>query len=328
MLAERRDGVQADRETELAKREATRGAEPDEVGLRYRREADCAVLQHMREQRLQVRAPLRDEPREAERIEQQPARAQRILGRPAPFRAKARELSCFCCQPERRRNHQAVERIVHALRGHERPRQIHAHLPVDAARMDEVAMRGFSELDCPSAVVLVVRHATGALERAHPAGEVVVVLAVAIPLEVRIVGLARRALRQPLADAQPARRRMRRVGIVRAQHFVHLSDQALGQFEEAPLAAAEVEPEPGVHGKGVGPEVAPRRHLAGKTGRVGECVEDGDRPVFAPVDHIAVLQAIYRVRRLPGVEAWPTPAPPDARWWRTRSSSAACARSP
>jgi len=61
--------------------------------------------------------------------------------------------------------------------------------------MDEVAMRGSSELDCPSAVALVVCYAAGALERAHPAREVMVVLAVPIPLEVRVVRLARRALR-------------------------------------------------------------------------------------------------------------------------------------
>ena len=55
-------------------------------------------------------------------------------------------------------------------------------------------MRRLCQLDRPAVIAFLAGDARGALERLHPFGEVVVVLAVPLPFQLGIEGLVGRAL--------------------------------------------------------------------------------------------------------------------------------------
>ena len=163
-----------------------------------------------------------------------------VMSGPAGAPPSSVAVACSCTQVI-----EAVERIVLPHRRHERPRQIDAHLPGHrpAVPRRRTRRRACATSASSRAHRLKLRlpcRARDLIERVHPLGQVVEVLAVAVPLELLVERLARAALGQRLADAQAAARRVRGAGLLvepaqpagarrrRAmppQHVVHLIDQ-------------------------------------------------------------------------------------------------------
>ena len=184
--------MQPQSEAELAEGESPRRRRTEPNRARRGGHADFGIGEHLDEERLEPQA------REGERVEEQAAGAERIVGGPAPAFAHARELARLALESERCRRHQAVERIVHPHRRHERPRKIDTHFPVKprrrARRVGESAMRRLRQLERPAVIALLARDPRSALERVQPLGKVVVVLAVALPFQLGVEGLVGRAL--------------------------------------------------------------------------------------------------------------------------------------
>ena len=92
----------------------------------------------------------------------------------------------------------------------QRARQIDAHFPVHPLagavswHIRERAVRRVGELARPSVEHRLAGRARHLIERVHPLREVVEVLAVAVPLEPLVEGLAGSALGQGLADPEAA----------------------------------------------------------------------------------------------------------------------------
>lgn len=169
-------------------------------------------------------------------------------------------------------------------RGNERAREIDAHLPREArglvrARREqrttrsERCVRDGRELARLTAVAHLAREARDLIEAARPLRKVMKVLAFSVPLEALVEGLAGRPLRQRLADAQPAARRMKRalviiestqpaatrvIGPVPPEHRVHLIDEVERELAVMRVAGAPGEREEIADGEGVRPEVAAR----------------------------------------------------------------------
>ncbi|HEX6266084.1 MAG TPA: protein-L-isoaspartate(D-aspartate) O-methyltransferase [Burkholderiales bacterium] len=138
-------------------------------------------------------------------------------------------------------------------------------------------MGGPRQVHCPAVVALVVGGRTCALQRVHPFGQVVVVLTIPIPFEVRVVRLVRLAFRQRLADPQAATRRTSIVDPMRAKDLMRLLDQALRKIEEPPLARVLEQAHPGQHRERVGPKIASGLPGAGKTARQGKAFSRSQR---------------------------------------------------
>ncbi len=189
---------------------------------------------------------------------------------------------------------QPVKRIVPARARHQRLGEIRPHLPhhVEAAigqAADEGAVGRLHQLDRPDDAARLRKRAAGLGQRMGPFGEIVVILALALPFEIGIEGRIGRALGQGLADPEPAQGGMGAgllarkaaqpplagiVGAVLAQHLVHLADQRLGEAGVFLPPCGALQGEEIAQGKGVRPEVAPLGGGAGEAGAGGEIFHD------------------------------------------------------
>ena len=145
----------------------------------------------------------------------------------------------------------------------QRARQIDAHFPVHplagavSRHICERAVRRVGELACPSVEQRLAGRARHLIERVHPLREVVEVLAVALPLESLVEGLAWCALGQGLPDPEAAASRLgfsllvcetadpssaAVVGAMPTENVVHAMDQLERQLREAQLSRHVREP--------------------------------------------------------------------------------------
>src|SRR5262249_24737429 len=143
------------------------------------------------------------------RVDEQPAEAERVRRgessrvdhrREVPeSTAEARLRSRSGCL-ELRVGNESIERVVLPHRGHLRPGQLDAELPVHplasalARRVRERAVCRVRELACPRGEDRFPSPARDLIERVHPLRQVMEVLTVAVPLESLIDRLVRRAL--------------------------------------------------------------------------------------------------------------------------------------
>jgi hypothetical protein len=136
-------------------------------------------------------------------------------------------------------------------------------------------------------------------------GQVVKVLAVAIPLQPLVERHAQSALGQRLTDAQSAARRVIFgvppveaaqptmavvVGAMPSQDVMHLIDEPQRQFPVSGLTGDASETEKVADGESIGPEIAPRRSLPAHAGALRETQHDcrrffdGFRSIYSSQD--------------------------------------------
>ncbi len=265
-------------------RKARRAQKGSGGSLRRSRRPSCCVLEDGVQQRLVGERGALDQLLEAERVAEQAAQAERVGGGPAAAGDEGREglqrgsqVVAAGILEKLRAGDVAVERIVLAHRGDQRAGEIHAHLPHHAPAADE-RLRRQHQLARLEVELPLARRARRLVEGVHPAGQVVEVLAVAVPFEALVERLAFAALGQLLADAQAAAGRVlfalrvreaaqpagaRVVGAVAAEHVVHPVDQPQRQV---PLS----EREEVADGERVRPEVAALRARGSDAGALEE----------------------------------------------------------
>jgi|GEM_PF-6245095 len=171
-----------------------------------------------------------------------------------------------------------VQGIVMAHRRHQRTIQINTHLPEHPrralGRLAHESVEGRKrELDRPLVITHLARSFGHPLQRVHPAGQVMEILAVAIPLPTFVERFARFALRQLLAYAQtrPGRRARMLVivhpakpaatGVVfgiGTKHLVDLFNQSAGPVEKDIVSVCATQRQVVADSKGVGPQVSAR----------------------------------------------------------------------
>ena len=180
----------------------------------------------------------------------------------------------------------AVERIVLTHRRDQRTREVDALLPVHPPAaagtvVREGAVRRVGELPRPDVEHRLPGRARDLIERVHPLGEVVKVLAVAVPLEPLVERIGRAALGERLADAEAA---LRGVGLavfgpepaqppaadvvlaMAAERPMHALDEPEGQLGVPALTSRAGQSEEGAHRERIGPEVTSSR-AAGRHAR-------------------------------------------------------------
>jgi hypothetical protein len=146
-----------------------------------------------------------------------------------------------------------VKGVVLPHGGDERPAEVDAHFPghplaaAPGGKAGETGVSRLRQFQRPDVAGRLARDPAHAIEGVHPFGQVVVVLAIPLPLHPFVEGLSRPALVQFLADPQPADRRVppslllveaadpagaRVVVAVPAEDGVYLVDQAQGEVPE------------------------------------------------------------------------------------------------
>jgi len=131
------------------------------------------------------------------------------------------------------------------------------------------------------------RRSRDLIEGMHPPGQVVEILAVAVPLQLLVEGIARSALGQPLADPQTAASGMglaltlaqptdppdpRIVAPLPSERVMDPLDQSRGQLRVARVPRRTRQAEEVAHREGVRPEVTSLGALRGEAGAVGKGV--------------------------------------------------------
>src|SRR2546423_1344639 len=160
---------------------------------------------------------------------------------------------------------ETVQRVMQAGGRNERPRKIGAHLPIDPHDLAgsgcsrEAIERRLRKLNGPARVCVVAGDQGGLAKRVKPLGQIMEILAIAIPLQALVEGLVWISLLARFSNPQPSRGWMTPaallieaadpagthvVGAKSAQHAMHPLDElcrtavvffipgALEQFEE------------------------------------------------------------------------------------------------
>ena len=213
----------------------------------------------------------------------------------------------------------AIQRVVLSHGRDQRPCQIDAHFPAHPAgapcgrgQVGEGLECTAGELTRPGVEAGLLCGPRDLVEGMHPLGQVVEVLAVAVPLQALVEGLAGTPLRQAFTDAQPAPGWMpftlvftqsadppRAPVIVPmpAQGVMNLVDQLQCAFRVALLAAAARQAEIVADREGVRPQVAPPGSFRCKPGTLREVIHQRDGFIDTWIGHASSLLLHARLCR-------------------------------
>ena len=274
-IGEDRQSLEADGESELAERQPVGGGKLHRPVREKSYQAETAGIEQRREDAGIAEPLLVEEPGKAAGIEEEAAQPERIVGRPVAVTAQREEgrdrrveiARCGTGECPNRvlrltEGDEAVQCVMHPHRLNQRPREISAHLPGEAddvarSRSAEEALEsGLCELHRIACIGGVAGCKARLAERVDPLGQIVEVLAVAIPLEPLVHRFIGVALAERLADPQAPRRRMLAPGLlvepadpaaaqivaaVAPEHMMHLVDQFDRQTAIAFIAGARME---------------------------------------------------------------------------------------
>ena len=152
-------------------------------------------------------------------------------------------------------------------------------------------MRGLGEFPRPDIELRLSRRTRQLVERMHPFGQVVEVLAVAVPLQPLVEGLVGPALGEPFADPKPATGRMvlplalaqpadpsraRIIVTMSSQCVMHAVNQAQSQFRVPLFPGRTRQTEKVANREGVGPQVALLRAFGTQPGAFRELQHESD----------------------------------------------------